>query len=70
MDPSTNPQPINSAPVGQAPQPTQKTDVLGILSIVLAFIAPLIGFILGLVGVKKSKRRRTIAIAIKSWLDS
>lgn len=35
------------------------TDVLGIWSIVLAFIAPLVGLILGIVGISKAKKRQS-----------
>lgn len=69
MEPnSTPPAPASAPQTNHAP--AQKTDVLGILSIVFAFIGlQVIGFILGLVGVKKAKQEgRSTTLSKIGWI--
>lgn len=50
------PNPANQ-PQDQQPQRQDVTDVLGILSIVFAFVISIVGLILGIVGIIKAKKR-------------
>lgn len=69
MEP-TSTQPVQTGAPKTNAAPVQKTDVLGIISIVFAFIGlQVIGLILGLIGVKKAKEEgRSTTLSKIGWI--
>jgi amino acid transporter len=71
MDQTTQPVNTNASQQTNSTQPVeQKTDVLGIISLICAFIGlQVIGFIVGLIGVKKAKEENRPATLSKiGWI--